>query len=264
MKNNNPIIKNLVEIVHQDMLHKILLSWAAIRYRLSDIDFAFEPVITSVSVEFDLETGINLASKRERDYGNFIDVFMDKDIWEDNLFVMATFPSLTVIKGIPQMCFTHLVVGQNGVICCYFISKDGCEHLHSVISQISNSFLNLESTEDEEDAIGRALNIYIKEEKPVEHQEDCDKGYISVKKDQEFRIYMSAESHSFITLEDLDKKIRKHNNYPESYSHLDTIADFLFKQADMEFDGFENDDFPFEAMSTEEDPVQEGFDDEWI
>lgn len=75
---------------------------------------------------------------------------------------------------------------------------------------------------------------------------------------------MNSESTSFVTLEELDKKIRKHHNYPESYSHFDSIADFLFKQADMEFDGFENDDFPFEAMSSEEDPAQEGFDDEWI
>jgi hypothetical protein len=197
-----------VDFILDQALHANAMTWATLRYSLASVDYLFKPVLTTLNIKENPMSLENIPMSFEFHKEDILDksvpeIITSSEILDNNFINMVTFSFLVPVNGIPKVSYSHVMFSRDlGVISCFFTTKDGCNHVKNTIDTI-----NVKG-----DLI-RALEAYVKMEKPVKELEGCNSGFISISVEEEFRIYEANSDSEYVTIKDLDSMIKREEEY---------------------------------------------------
>lgn len=202
------------------------LTWTTLRYSVAHVDFLFKPILTKMNLEQSSE-GLEFTFDKEDVLEESVPkVMTSKEVLDENLLNMISFSFLVPIGGVPTVSFAHILFGkQVGIVSCFFTTREGCKYLNKTISEI-----------DVSGNIAEAINTYVDMEKAVDCLEKCDKGFMNITSDSEFRIYDHNNEEGFVTLAELDRMIKSGEEFDKTDSDKEDSEDLIEEVEETEED----------------------------
>ena len=245
MATESQIIKATDRLLHR--LSEINLgNWTTFRYAVSKSKMtSFEPIGTSVSLGEPLDGSerdvMNIPlyiNKETLESSDIVEVFLDPKTWENNIMFTIYFPLLCSVDGVPTLSVVSLTCTPTGIMSVYVASLEACDRLQDMINIMSDNDIDL---------VPKAIENYVRVEKPVKTINDIDKGFFSIQEDscQGFSFDSSFNNNSKFSLQELNQKILELNigewqqseiSLPDNIDTLSEMFENILKDTDMSED----------------------------